>query len=50
MSIQTEIDRLANAKAMIKTAIEGKGATVPAGTLLSGMASLIDSIETGGGF
>lgn len=50
MSIQTEIDRLASAKAAIKTAIEGKGATVPAGTLLSGMASLIDSIETGGDF
>lgn len=47
MSIQTQIDRLASAKAAIKTAIEGKGVTVPADTLLSGMAALIDSIETG---
>ena len=50
MSIQTEIDRLASAKAAIKTAIEGKDVTVPADTLLSGMASLIESIETGGDF
>ena len=49
MSIQTEIDRLASAKAAIKTAIEGKGVTVPADTLLSGMAALIDGIEAGGG-
>ena len=48
MSIQTEIDRLASAKAAIKTAIEGKGVTVPADTLLSGMASLIEAIEAGG--
>ena len=49
MSIQTELTRLTNAKAAIKTAIEGKGVTVPEGTLLDGMASLIESIETGGG-
>lgn len=49
MSIQTEIDRLASAKAAIKTAIEGKGVTVPNGTMLDGLASLIDGIETGGG-
>lgn len=30
-------------------AIEGKGVTVPDGTLLDGMAALIDSIEAGGG-
>ena len=48
MSIQTEIDRLASAKAAIKTAIEGKGVTVPNGTILDGFASLIDGIETGG--
>ena len=48
MSIQTQIDRLASAKAAIKTAIEGKGVTVSADTLLSGMAALIDSIEAGG--
>lgn len=44
MSIGTEITRLQNAKAAIKTAIEGKGVTVAAGTLLDGMAALIDSI------
>ena len=49
MSIQTELTRITNAKAAIKTAIEGKGATVPAGTLLDGMAALIESIQTGGG-
>ena len=49
MSIQTELARLKNAKAAIQTAIEGKGVTVPSGTLLDGMAALIDSIETGGG-
>ena len=49
MSIQTQIDRLASAKAAIKTAIEGKGVTVPADTLLSGMAALIETIEAGGG-
>lgn len=49
MSIQSELTRLTNAKAAIQTAIEGKGVTVPSGTLLDGMASLIESIETGGG-
>ena len=49
MSIQTELTRIVNAKAAIKTAIEGKGVTVPDATLLDGMASLIDSIEAGGG-
>lgn len=49
MSIQTELTRLQNAKAAIKAAIEGKGVTVPDTTLLDGMASLIESIEAGGG-
>ena len=49
MSIQTELTRITNAKAAIKTAIEGKGVTVPDGTLLDGMASLIESIQAGGG-
>lgn len=48
MSIQTELTRLTNAKAAIQTAIEGKGVTVPSGTLLDGMAPLIDAIEAGG--
>ena len=49
MSIQTDLTRIKNAKAAIKTAIEGKGVTVPDGTLLDGMAALIASIEAGGG-
>lgn len=49
MSIQTELTRLTNAKSAIKAAIEGKGVTVPASTLLDGMAALIESIEAGGG-
>ena len=43
MSIQTELTRLTNAKAAIKTAIEGKGVTVPDTTLLDGMAALIEA-------
>lgn len=35
--------------ASIVAAIEGKGVTVPDGTLLDGMAALVESIETGGG-
>ena len=50
MSIQTELTRITNAKTAIKTAIEGKGVTVPEATLLDGMAALIESIEAGGGF
>lgn len=49
MSIQSEITRIESAKTAIATAIEGKGVTVPDGTLLDGMASLIESIEAGGG-
>ena len=49
MSMQSELTSITNAKAAIKTAIEGKGVTVPDGTLLDGMAVLIDSIEAGGG-
>ena len=48
MSVQTELTRITNAKAAIKAAIEGKGVTVPDGTLLDGMAALIESIEAGG--
>ena len=49
MSRQTELTRITNAKAAIVAAIEGKGVTVPDGTLLDGMAALIESIEAGGG-
>ena len=47
MNIQTEFTRITNAEAAVKAAIEGKGVTVPDGTLLDGMAPLIESIETG---
>lgn len=49
MSIQTDLTRLQSAKAAIKAAIEGKGVIVPEATRLDGMASLIESIEAGGG-
>ena len=49
MSIQTELTRIKNAKAVIKAYIEGKGLTVPEGTLLDGMASMLSSIDAGGG-
>lgn len=48
MSISTEITRLQNAKASIKTSIESKGVTVPSATKLDGYSTLIDSIQTGG--
>ena len=49
MSVTSEITRLQNAKADLKTAIEGKGVTVPSSTKLDGYSALVDSIETGGG-
>ena len=49
MSTKTEITRLQNARSSIKTAIEGKGITVPDSTKLDGMAALIDAISSGGG-
>lgn len=49
MSIVSEVNRLKDAKTAIKTAIEGKGVTVPEATLLEGMAALIESIKAGGG-
>lgn len=48
MSIQTDLTRIKNAKATIKAYIEGNGLTVPSGTLLDGMASMLESIEAGG--
>lgn len=49
MSVASEINRLQTAKADLKTAIEGKGVTVPSSTKLDGYAALVDSIEAGGG-
>ena len=49
MSMQTDLTRIKNAKAAIKAYIEGNGLTVPEGTLLDGMASMLESIDAGGG-
>ena len=49
MSIASEIERLQNAKSALKTAIEGKGVSVPASTTLDGYSALVDSIQAGGG-
>ena len=49
MSVQTEITRIESAKTAIAAAIEGKGVALLSDTLLDGMASLIESIEAGGG-
>ena len=49
MSINSEITRISNAKTAIAESIANKGVTVPSGTKIDGMATLIDSIQTGGG-
>lgn len=49
VSIQIDLTRIKNAKAAIKAYIEGQGLTVPSGTLLDGMAAMLESIEAGGG-
>ena len=50
MAISDEITRLQQAKADLKTAIEGKGVTVPSNATLDDYADLVDSIEAGGGY
>lgn len=47
MSISSEITRLTQAKADIKTAIENKGVTVPSSAKLDDYPELIDDIEQG---
>ncbi len=49
MSIASEITRLQNAKAALKSSIEAKGVTVPQDAKIDTYAELIDSIPTGGG-
>ena len=49
MNIQAELTRITNAKAAVKAAIEGKGVAVPDGTLLDGMAALVEAISAEGG-
>ena len=48
MSIATEITRLQNAKADIKTSIEAKGVTVPSSAKLDTYSSYVDQISGGG--
>lgn len=48
MSVASEISRLQQAKADIKTAIEGKGVTVPSNATLDEYADLVDSISGSG--
>ena len=47
--IQAQIDRISGAVQDALTAIADKGVTVPAGTKVDGLASLIAAIEAGGG-
>ena len=47
-NIAQEISRLTTAKADLKTAIEGKGVTVPSATLIDGYAALVGQIQQGG--
>lgn len=49
MSIATEIARLQNAKASIKSSIESKGVTVSPSATLDDYSTLIDAISSGGG-
>ena len=49
MSITSEITRLQTAKANLKTAIEGKGVTVPSSAKLDAYPALVESIQQGGG-
>lgn len=49
MSIASEITRLQNAKADIKTAIEAKGVTVPSNAKLDDYDTYVGQIQTGGG-
>lgn len=49
MSIATEIARLQNAKASIKSSIENKGVTVSPSATLDDYSALIDAISSGGG-
>ena len=50
MSTLTEnVQKVVDAHAALKTSIEAKGVSVPAGTKLTGMPARVDQIQTGGG-
>lgn len=46
MSVKEQIDRIEAAKSSLKTAIEGKGVTVPSTTKIDGYGALVESIPT----
>ena len=48
MSVATEIERLQQAKADLKIAIEAKGVTVPSSALIDDYADLVEQISGGG--
>lgn len=47
MSVATELQRIIDAKADLKTAIEAKGVTVSSSALIDAYPALVDSIQTG---
>lgn len=47
MSVQSEIDRLAGAKAGLSSWLENNGVTVPAGTNLNGLVELLGRVQMG---
>lgn len=49
MAISDEIQRLSSAKASLRTAIQGKGVTVPSSAKLDSYAGYVNDIQTGGG-
>lgn len=49
MSVATELQRIIDAKAGLKTAIEAKGVTVSSDALLDAYPALVDAIPSGGG-
>ena len=49
MSVQTQLERITEAKTSISSAIKAKGVPVPDETKIDGMAALILTISAGGG-
>lgn len=49
MSVQTQIDRLSEAKTSLSTWLTDNGVTVPDGTLMDGLVALLIGVKTGGG-
>lgn len=47
MSVQSEIDRLAGAKAGLSSWLSNNGVTVPAGTNLNGLVELLEGLQMG---